>query len=166
MNQVDSPLLRLHAELRNCIFSFALDLGSKDVFHRDHYDWDRLDLPRTCHQIFTDTAAKYFNNHILPLKEDLRFLTSAALRNTISVLMPVYNKVVVKFRWKRKAQWITETNSDCPLDALRNLREVILVVDKLSEDSDDTNQRFWEDEDTGVLRKWSRRPNLQVTYEY
>jgi hypothetical protein len=66
-NQTTSPLLRLPPEIRNRIYDFTLDLKSGRIQHDDHYDWDRLELSRTCRQIYAETAADYFDLKILPL---------------------------------------------------------------------------------------------------
>jgi hypothetical protein len=149
-NQVDSPLLRLPAELRNRIYDLALDPDSKNVRHYDHYDWDRLNPSRTCRQIFTDTAAQHYNINILPLQEGLKFFTLAALRKTTPVLTPSQKEPVVKIRWKRETQCTTRTGSECPLDALPNLREVVLVYETVH-DSDSKSLSSYEHEDTRIL---------------
>jgi hypothetical protein len=64
-NQQQSPLLRLPAEIRNTIFSLAMNLDEPGRFHSDHFVWeiplwDRLELSRSCRQVFAEPAQAYF----------------------------------------------------------------------------------------------------------
>jgi hypothetical protein len=69
-NQQQSLLLRLPAEIRNRIFSLAMDLDQPGRSHSDHSvwetpPWDRLELSRSCRQIFAETAETYFERWLL-----------------------------------------------------------------------------------------------------
>lgn len=44
-----------------------MDTNSAKILHSENLDWNRLNLSRTCRQIFAETAAKHFEKKLLPL---------------------------------------------------------------------------------------------------
>ncbi|KAF2831297.1 hypothetical protein CC86DRAFT_401838 [Ophiobolus disseminans] len=71
-SQQHSPLLRLPAELRNRIYTIAIELDISLYFHTEVLDWDRLHLYRTCRQIYAETAPQYFTSKLLPITSNFR----------------------------------------------------------------------------------------------
>lgn len=86
-NQIDSQFLHMPAEIRNRIYALALDVRG-GIYHYDHLDWDRLELPRTCRQIFMETACDYFDSKIAPLCSE----GGASLPSDIEMMEAILSK--------------------------------------------------------------------------
>jgi hypothetical protein len=58
------------AEVRNRIYELAMDTFDAHL-HVDYPSWNRLSFSRTCHQIFAETAFRYFALKLLPVSDAL-----------------------------------------------------------------------------------------------
>jgi len=68
-NRIQSPLLRLPAEVRNKIYAYTLELVPTEIWrwhHEELYFWDRMFFVRSSREVFAETAAAYFELRLLP----------------------------------------------------------------------------------------------------
>jgi hypothetical protein len=79
--------------------------------------------------MFAETARSYFEAKVFPLQNGMKFLTLAAMRDTISRLTGPSKKVRYESHIESPGALGHEKKFRVPLDALPNLREVILVYE-------------------------------------
>jgi hypothetical protein len=124
-----SPLLRLPSEIRSPIFECTLDLNSDEIQHKNHFTWDRLNLSRTCRQIFAETASRCLESKLLPLRvkgissDVYRFTDDAIARLTPSQKNMITN-IVFKFA---RITVKSPMGMKCAVDSVPHL-EVITIV--------------------------------------
>lgn len=134
---MNSPLLRLPAELRNLIYTFTLDLdmgvyrnASDEELKMIQPLWDSLDFVRTSHQIYAETAHTYFDTKILPfLVHDSITLPDDDIEvmNTILAKLTRLQKTMVThvhFGSCKLYKNLRNIDPACPLLDLPNLAEI------------------------------------------
>jgi hypothetical protein len=131
-NQLNSPFLRLSAELRNRIYEVACPQSLVSLQTVTDEDFLELCFPRTirsrspfalvhtCRQIRHEPMSTFLKNTTFDLKNDTAFntvLTDWDLRDTVrSIKITESVAALMSFSWKEKyPSWLASTASTCHL---------------------------------------------------
>jgi hypothetical protein len=156
---MNSPLLRLPPELRKKVFCLVEGLGM-DEDNTGYYNktWDRLNLSRSCRQIWAETAERYFSAAI----RDLR-----CLKVTINDMFDIPSSLPGMQQWEMNLIRSVETTYDHWVDQFRSismpcswhrlpaLTGVCVVLSNHS-------TMWWDDFDRW-FRRWTKKPDLLIS---
>jgi hypothetical protein len=145
-----------------------MDLNQPGHSHSDHSFWetplwDRLDLFRSCRQIFVETAQAYFERWLLATRKYLTEVPSMCTgEETFEYLLaPSHRRVVRRaiLFWYDLRDLNYATYEPCPLAEMVSLEEVeVQLVD------------HWTaievlEEMRGNLGEWTGKPWLEITFK-
>lgn len=153
-NQQQSRLLHMPPEIRNMIYDFAMDT-SDHCLHIDKIAWDRLNLSRTCHQIYAETVARYHVKKIVPLMSMEHPVCPKHMKlHIVSFLAPAQLKAIwqVQLRWSKALEPLGEV---CMLKELTGLRSVVLYGGPKR-----MTRKVWVQ--TKGFREWLGKKDLEV----
>jgi hypothetical protein len=124
-NQKASIFLRMPPEIRNKVYKMVMGTTHHRL-HTSHFTWDRLNLSRTCHQIFAETATDYHFIKLMPLSYVVHHTPSIDIGlRMIEYLTPSQKLAIrhVSVSWARAhALW----GSKCVLEDFKGLKRLVL----------------------------------------
>jgi hypothetical protein len=134
------------------------------MFHYDHFNWDRLELARTCHQIFTETAFAYFRAKIAPLCSK----DGVSLPSDTDTIVSIFSKLTpsqkasitnVHIFGNHMQVWTRPTPR--PFLDLPNLK--VIALERWSISRSVFGLGDWEHHGD-AWRRWTRQKTLLLTY--
>jgi hypothetical protein len=169
VNQQNSPLLRLPAELRQMVYNFALDINSGatpltlpngtnhltiKVSHNDYFRWSRWSFCRTSRQLFAETSKDYFEQKfIVAFLQKHVYGELEELERNIESLSLDQRRAFNKIRLDRNAplQLSRKLNDACPLLQFSNLRVLSVRWNQ---------ERYFLGRDLRVFLRWKLGHNV------